>query len=123
MKIISLSCLSRFVVIDADRHKEDEDGIETLRSLCAKHGELPPHPAFHRQQWPAPLFQAADKREDWQSKAAPGLETRGFKPDNDGGFVIASGSQLNDGRHGGAANHVTAGMLPRRSIPNVPRGC
>ena len=99
MKIISLSCLFDLVVVDADRHKEDEDGIETLRSLCAKHGELPPHPwcstANNGQHH---YFRQPANEKIGNKKLAPGLETRGFKPDNDGGYVIASGSQLDDGR-------------------------
>src|SRR5262249_31769838 len=32
------------IVVDCDRHKVDEDGVEYLRQLIAKHGPLPLHP-------------------------------------------------------------------------------
>jgi Bifunctional DNA primase/polymerase, N-terminal len=87
------------VVIDADRHKADEDGIKTLRTICAKHGDMPPHPwATTANDGVHHYFAQPAREKIGNKKIAPGLETRGFKPNNDGGFVIASGSQLNDGR-------------------------
>lgn len=87
------------VVVDADRHHEDEDGIETLSAICAEHGELPPHPwATTANGGTHHYFKQPAGEKIGNKKIASGLETRGFKPDNDGGFVIASGSQLSDGR-------------------------
>jgi hypothetical protein len=88
-------------VVDCDRHKVNEDGVEYLRQLIDKHGPLPDHPwcttgnkgEHHYFRQPA----AGGKV--WGHKIGKtGLETRGFRTDNDGNYVIASGSELPDGR-------------------------
>jgi hypothetical protein len=111
------------VVIDADRHKEDEDGIKTLRSLCAKHGELPPHPwATTANNGEHHYFRQPAGEKIGNRKIAPGLETRGFKLDNDGGFIIASGSQLGDGRRWwrGEGSPSLLESYKAGSIPTAP---
>ena len=87
------------VVIDADRHHVGQDGVKTLRALCAKHGELPPHPWVTTVNNGEHHFfkQPADEKIPTR-EIGPGLETRGFKSTNDGSYIIASGSQLGDGR-------------------------
>jgi Bifunctional DNA primase/polymerase, N-terminal/AAA domain len=86
------------IVIDADRHKDNEDGIATLRRLCAEHGELPPHPWATTANGGEHHYFRQPAEKIGNKKIGPGLETRGAKADNDGGYVIASGSQLSDGR-------------------------
>jgi putative DNA primase/helicase len=87
------------IVIDADRH-DDNDGVEHLRQLAAKHGALPPHPwcttagngEHHYFRQPANGGKIGNR------KIVPGIETRGCNGENDGGYVVASGSELPDGR-------------------------
>jgi AAA domain/Bifunctional DNA primase/polymerase, N-terminal len=87
------------IVIDADRHNEKEDGVETLRKLCAERGDLPPHPwARTANNGEHHYFKQPPDRKIGNKKIGPGLETRGFKSENDGGYVIAPGSRLSDGR-------------------------
>jgi putative DNA primase/helicase len=85
-------------VIDADRHKPDEDGVEMLHTL-REGKELPPHPIIHTanngEHW---YFKQRADRKIGNQKIDSGLETRGFKPENDGGYVIAAGSLAADGR-------------------------
>jgi hypothetical protein len=86
------------VVLDADRHHVGKDGIETLRKFLAEHGELPPHPWNTTANNGEHHFFKQPTEKIGNKKIGDGLETRGFKTDNDGGYVIASGSQLTDGR-------------------------
>jgi putative DNA primase/helicase len=86
------------LVIDADRHNPDEDGVARLRALC-EGKELPPHPIVLTANNGEHRF---FKQPSWEKisnrKFDVGLETRGFRLDNDGGYVIAAGSRLSDGR-------------------------
>ena len=43
--LIGLPCKqNRLLVIDADRHSADEDGVAHFAALCEAHEPLPPHP-------------------------------------------------------------------------------
>jgi RecA-family ATPase len=87
------------IVIDADRHKDNEDGIEALRAIRAENGEWPPHPWTRTaNNGEHHYFKQLPDREVGNKKIGPGLETRGFKTENDGGYVIAPGSRLTNGR-------------------------
>jgi hypothetical protein len=87
------------LVIDCGRHGNGADGVAAFAAMVAEHGALPDHPIvttpnkgehhFFRQ--PAD-FKIGNK------PFAPGIDTRGYKPDNHGGYVIAPGSELPDGR-------------------------
>jgi hypothetical protein len=86
-------------VLDADRHGDGEDGVAYLQALLASHEPFNGVPAVetanngrHYYFKQPPNWKVGNK------KLGHGLETRGFKPDNDGGYVIASGSRLPDGR-------------------------
>jgi Bifunctional DNA primase/polymerase, N-terminal/D5 N terminal like len=86
-------------VLDADRHHADKDGVKHLQTLCAEHTQFLPHPwcttANHGEHH---YFKQPAVEKIGNKKIGGGLETRGFKPDNDGGYVIASGSRMQDGR-------------------------
>jgi putative DNA primase/helicase len=88
------------VVIDADRHVADEDGVALLRELIAKHGALPPHPCCTTPRDGEHHYfrQPANGAKIGLKEIGPGLEVRGAKIENNGGFMIASGSLLPDGR-------------------------
>jgi Bifunctional DNA primase/polymerase, N-terminal/AAA domain len=113
------------LVVDADRHRPDEDGVALLRELVSKHGPLPAHPwcttgnngEHHYFKQPASGAKIGNK------KIAKGLETRGFKTDNDGGYVVASGSQLPDGRQWWRGNGSPSllEMYRTETIPEAPR--
>jgi hypothetical protein len=74
------------LVFDVDRHHESEDGVAHFRALCAKHEPLPPHPMVltanggehHIFQQPANKI--------GNRKLGNGLETRGYRDENDGGY-------------------------------------
>ena len=90
-----LDCL----VVDADCHGDGEDGVAYLQALLASHGPFKGVPEVetanngrHYYFKQPPSWKVGNK------KLGHGLETRGFRPDNDGGYVIASGSKLPDGR-------------------------
>src|SRR5262245_28130220 len=73
------------VVLDADRHHVGKDGIETLRKFLAEHGELPPHPWNTTANKGEHHFFKQPTEKIGNKKIGDGLETRGFKTDNDGG--------------------------------------
>jgi len=95
---------NNLLVFDADRHQENEDGVAHFRALCAERGSLSPHPVVltandgehHIFRMPTPKI--------GNRKLGNGLETRGYKDDNDGGYIIAAGSRLPDGRSWRLAN-------------------
>jgi Bifunctional DNA primase/polymerase, N-terminal/AAA domain len=87
------------LVFDADRHHENEDGIGHFRALCAKHEPLPPHPIVLTANGGEHHIFRQPTEKIGNRKLGNGLETRGYKDDNDGGYVIAAGSRLpDDGR-------------------------
>jgi hypothetical protein len=111
------------VVIDADRHKDGHDGVEYLRQLCLKHGELPPHPwCTTANNGEHHYFKQPAGEKIGNKKIGNGLETRGGKADNDGGYVIAPGSILSDGRRWwrASASPSLLDSLRDDAIPEMP---
>jgi len=92
------------LVFDADRHNDSEDGVAHFRALCAGHEPLPLHPIVltanrgEHHIFKQPAIKIGNR------KLGNGLETRGYKDDNDGGYIIAAGSRLPDGRSWRLAN-------------------
>jgi hypothetical protein len=86
------------LVFDADRHSEDEDGVTHFRTLCAEHEPLPPHPIVLTVNGGEHHIFRQPANKIGNRKLGNGLETRGYKDDNDGGYIIAAGSKLPDGR-------------------------
>jgi hypothetical protein len=86
------------LVFDADRHHENEDGVAYLRALCAEHEPLPPHPIVVTANGGEHHIFRQPASKIGNRKLGNGLETRGYKDDNDGGYIIAAGSKLPDGR-------------------------
>ena len=85
------------LVIDLDRHGNGSDGVSAFKALIARHGALPPgvpmvktpNNGFHlyfRQPPGEPLGNG-------RGNLPPGCDVRGA-----GGFVIAPGAVLPDGR-------------------------
>jgi hypothetical protein len=110
--------------VDADRHREDEDGVAAFAELCASYDGLPEHP----------VVETAGNGEHHVFRQPPngttvpnlkwgrGLETRGYKPDNAGGYIIACGCELPDGtsyrRMDGTPSLIeayTSGAIPHAS--------
>src|SRR5262245_15616275 len=106
------------LAFDADRHREGEDGVAHFRALCAGHEPLPPHPiVVTANGGEHHIFkQPADKIGN--RKLGNGLETRGYKDDNDGGYIIAAGSRLPDGRSWRLANGSPS--LLNATLPEPP---
>jgi putative DNA primase/helicase len=111
-----------WLVIDADRHNPTEDGVARWHALC-EGKELPPHPIVltanngeHRYFKQPPGEKIGNKKIDI------GLETRGFKTDNDGGYVIAMGSMLPDGRRWKPMEGAPSlfAMLKNGGLPEAP---
>src|SRR5262249_59845625 len=72
--------------------------------LCAEHEPLPPHPvALTANGGEHHIFRMPTQKIG-NRKLGNGLETRGYKDDNDGGYIIAAGSRLPDGRSWRLAN-------------------
>jgi hypothetical protein len=97
--LVALPCKqNKLLVFDADRHTADEDGVAHFAGLCKVHGPLPPHPIIstdyegehHIFRMPSELI--------GNRKIGFGLETRGYQTNNDGGYIIAEGSRMPDGR-------------------------
>jgi hypothetical protein len=107
------------LVLDADRHNPNEDGVATLRSLCP---DLPAHPWCTTANNGEHHFFKQNGTKIGNKKIGGGLETRGFKIDNAGGYVIASGSQLADGRKWWRGDNSPSLIESYRdgTIPEVP---
>jgi Protein of unknown function (DUF3631)/Bifunctional DNA primase/polymerase, N-terminal len=87
------------LVFDADRHHDGEDGVAFFRSLCAEHEPLlPAHPIVLTANGGEHHIFRQPANKLGNRKLGNGLETRGYKDDNDGGYIIAAGSRLPDGR-------------------------
>ncbi|CAJ0860350.1 hypothetical protein AMST5_01294 [freshwater sediment metagenome] len=87
---------SGLIVIDCDRHG-GPDGVAALESLIDEHGLLDYGPVIHTPSDGLHLYfrQPSDGKPLGNSKGAlpPGIDVRGV-----GGYVIASGATLPDGR-------------------------
>jgi hypothetical protein len=110
------------LVVDADRHNPNEDGVARWRALC-EGKELPPHPIVltanngeHR------FFKQPAGEKIGNRKFEVGLETRGFKLDNDGSYIIGYGSKLSDGRGWRLLDGSPGlfGMLRNGGLPEAP---
>jgi hypothetical protein len=88
------------LVLDADRHGDGEDGVAYLQKLFATHGPFNGVPEVETatNNGRHYYFKQPANGKIGNKKLGHGLETRGFRPDNDGGYVIASGSRLPDGK-------------------------
>jgi Bifunctional DNA primase/polymerase, N-terminal/AAA domain len=86
------------LVFDADRHRDGEDGVAHFRALCTGHEPLPPHPIVLTANGGEHHIFRQPANKIGNRKLGNGLETRGYKDDNDGGYIIAAGSRLPDGR-------------------------
>jgi hypothetical protein len=92
------------LAFDADRHREGEDGVAHFRALCAEHEPLPPHPIVLTANGGEHHIFRMPTQKIGNRKLGHGLETRGYTDDNRGGYVIAAGSRLPDGRSWRLAN-------------------
>jgi hypothetical protein len=101
--LIALPCKQNHLfLIDAGRHTAEQDGIAEFDKLCEGRDEpMPQHP-----------FTITDYEGQHHIFAMPdppvatriigtGIETRGYKPENSGGYFIAAGSLMPDGRRWG----------------------
>ena len=84
--------------IDCDRHSADEDGVTLFNQMVADNGPLPQHPIVNTPNYGQHHIFRQPKDKIGNKVVAAGIETRGFKPENDGGYIIAPGSVLPDGR-------------------------
>jgi hypothetical protein len=107
-------------VLDADRHGDGEDGVAHLEELFATHGPFNGVPEVETANNGRHFyFKQPANGKIGNKKLGHGLETRGFRPDNDGGYVIASGSRLPDGRQWRRAGTIpviksfVAGTIPQ----------
>jgi hypothetical protein len=96
--------LHGLLVFDADRHHDGEDGVTHFRALCAEHEPLPAHPIVLTANGGEHHIFRQSAKPIGNRKLGNGLETRGYKDDNDGGYIIAAGSRLPDGRSWRLAN-------------------
>jgi hypothetical protein len=100
--LVGLPCKqNRLFVLDADRHTADIDGVAAFAALCEGQDEpMPAHPVIatdyegehHAFRMPdEPIGQG-------KNGLPPGVDIRGYRHDNDGGYIIAAGSLMPDGR-------------------------
>src|SRR5262245_2079151 len=110
------------LVLDADRHAEGEDGVAYLQALFAIHGPFNGVPEVETaKNGKHYYFKQPCDGKIGNKKLGHGLETRGFKLDNDGGYVIASGSRLPDGRQWRRSGTVSViKSHTARTIPQAP---
>ena len=98
--LVGLPCKqNRLLVIDADRHTEEEDGVAAFAALCEGRDEpMPAHPVIATDyEGEHHVFQMPEEPIS-NRKIGVGVETRGYQLNNDGGYIIAAGSLMPDGR-------------------------
>jgi Protein of unknown function (DUF3631)/Bifunctional DNA primase/polymerase, N-terminal len=86
------------LTFDADRHQDNEDGVAHFHALCAEREPLPAHPIVLTANGGEHHIFRQPSEKIGNRKLGNGLETRGYKDDNEGGYIIAAGSRLPDGR-------------------------
>jgi putative DNA primase/helicase len=100
--LVGLPCKqNRLLVIDADRHTAEEDGVAALAALCEGQDEpMPAHPVILTDyEGEHHIFRMPDEPiGQGKNKLPPGVDIRGYRHDNDGGYIIAAGSRMPDGR-------------------------
>jgi hypothetical protein len=97
--LVGLPCKqNKLLVFDADRHTADEDGVAHLEGLCKVHGPLPPHPIISTDYEGEHHIFRMPSEPIGNRKVGIGLETRGYQTNNEGGYIIAAGSRMPDGR-------------------------
>jgi hypothetical protein len=109
--------LNGLLVIDLDRHSDDADGIAAFKRLAEPHGGLPLCPAVHTPAHALHLYFRQPEGEplgNGRGALPAGIDIRG-----NGGYVIAAGAVLPDGRGWIAvrAAHRSAGTLRHRCRP------
>ena len=108
-------------MIDADRHTEEEDGVAALAALCEGQDEaMPAHPVIGTDyEGEHHIFRMPDEPiGQGKNKLPPGVDIRGYRHDNDGGYIIAAGSRMPDGRGWG---RVKGTPSLRDALPLPPR--
>jgi hypothetical protein len=119
--LIGLPCKqNRLLVIDADRHTDAENGVAEFAALCEGQDEpMPAHPAIITDyEGEHHIFRMPDEPLG-NRKIGVGIETRGYRPDNDGGYIIAPGSRMPDER-GWSRMNGTPSLL-RDPLPLPPQ--
>ena len=97
--LVGMPCKqNKLLVIDADRHTADEDGVAHFAALCEAHGLLPPHPIVSTDYEGEHHIFRMPSEPIGNRKIGIGLETRGYQTNNDGGYIIAEASRMPDGR-------------------------
>jgi hypothetical protein len=100
--LVGLPCKqNRLLVIDADRHTNEQDGVAQFATLCEGRDEpMLPHPVIRTDyEGEHHVFRMPDEPiGQGKNKLPPGVDIRGYRRENDGGYIIAAGSRMPDGR-------------------------
>jgi hypothetical protein len=109
------------VVIDCDRHPGGNDGIKAFNQLSANRGNLVDVPMTRTARGGAHLFFKQPKGEPFgngRGQLPDGIDVRGV-----GGFVIAPGAVLPDGKRWQAINGrpLLADAFRAGTIPEIPQ--
>ncbi|ODT17496.1 MAG: hypothetical protein ABS35_25715 [Kaistia sp. SCN 65-12] len=98
---------SGVAVLDLDQHRADEDGIEALRTMGLDPDALSPLSIATPSGGRHIYFRWAEGMGNSARHLPPGIDIRGS-----GGYVIAPGAKLPDGRAYGSARGINAAALP-----------
>ena len=119
--LIGLPCKqNRLLVIDADRHTAAQDGVADFAALCeGRDATMPPHPVIITDyEGEHHIFRMPDEPiGQGKNKLPPGVDIRGYRHENDGGYIIAYGSRMPDGRGWGLVKGTPS---PLRPLPLPP---
>jgi putative DNA primase/helicase len=114
--LVAIPCKqNNLFLIDADRHTNEQNGIEEFDILCAEHDNpLPLHPVVETEyEGQHHLFTMPDPPiGNKKYKESSGIETRGFESKNCGGYFVAAGSMMPDGY----------GWTPVKGTPSLLEG-
>ena len=87
------------LVIDCDRHTDDADGVALFDDMVAENGALPEHPIIETpNNGLHHIFRQPSLIKIGNRTVARGIDSRGYRLENDGGYIIGPGSVLPDGR-------------------------
>jgi Bifunctional DNA primase/polymerase, N-terminal len=111
------------VVVDADRHDPSKDGVALFNAMIAENSPLPSHPKIDTANNDEHhIFRQPPDNKIGNKVVTPGLETRGYKVGNDGGYIIAVNSVMPDGRGWklAAGSPSFLQSLKAKTIPQPP---
>ena len=111
------------LTFDCDRHDPSADGVALFHAMIAENSPLPAHPIIDSaNSGEHHIFQQPADNKIGNKVLGPGIETRSYKTENAGGYIIVSGTVMPDGRgwKPAAGSPSFLKSLKAKTIPQPP---